>query len=159
MLTPVTIMTVDRFPRHNTGAMVKEIKEFVFDDAAIIASCLKQWGLETGMIGTSLGNDPRGHRLALHMKELGIHGDVRLQRDLLGEAVIERGTDAAGIDDLAGELRQLRRGGQAVTGDARLIVDDGDFPTDEAVEQSGFPHIRATYDCNSGHGASVPEIS
>lgn len=77
MLTPVTIMTVDRFPRHNTGAMVKEIKEFVFDDAAIIASCLKQWGLETGMIGTSLGNDPRGHRLALHLKELGIQGDVR----------------------------------------------------------------------------------
>ena len=81
MLTPVTIMTVDRFPRHNTGAMVKEIKEFVFDDAAIIASCLKQWGLETGMIGTALGNDPRGHRLALHLKELGIHGDVRFTNE------------------------------------------------------------------------------
>ncbi|MFZ5858716.1 MAG: carbohydrate kinase family protein [Chloroflexota bacterium] len=77
MLTPVTIMTVDRFPRHNTGAMVKEIKEFVFDDAAIIASCLRQWGMETGMIGTALGNDPRGHRLALHLKELGVQGDVR----------------------------------------------------------------------------------
>lgn len=81
MLTPVTIMTVDRFPRHNTGAMVKEIKEFVFDDAAIIASCLKQWDMETGMIGTALGNDPRGHRLALHLKELGIHGDVRFTND------------------------------------------------------------------------------
>ncbi len=81
MLTPVTIMTVDRFPRHNTGAMVKEIKEFVFDDAAIIASCLRQWGLETGMIGTALGNDPRGHRLALHLKELGVHGDVRFTND------------------------------------------------------------------------------
>ena len=77
MLTPVTIMTVDRFPRHNTGAKVKEIKEFVFDDAAIIASCLRQWGVDTGMIGTALGNDPRGHRLALHLKDLGVQGEVR----------------------------------------------------------------------------------
>lgn len=77
MLTPVTIMTVDRFPRHNTGAMVKEIKEFVFDDAAIIACCLRQWGVDSGMIGTSLGNDPRGHRLALELKQRGIQGDVR----------------------------------------------------------------------------------
>ena len=61
MLTPVAIMTVDRFPRQNTGAMVKEIKEFVFDDAAIIAGCLSQWGVSTGMIGTSVGDDPRGH--------------------------------------------------------------------------------------------------
>ncbi len=77
MLTPVTIMTVDRFPRHNTGAMVKEIKDFVFDDAAIIACCLRQWGVETGMIGTALGNDPRGHRLALELRERGVQGDVR----------------------------------------------------------------------------------
>ncbi|MEW5938248.1 MAG: carbohydrate kinase family protein [Chloroflexota bacterium] len=81
MLTPVTIMTVERFPRHNTGAMVKEIKEFVFDDAAIIACCLAQWGMDTGMIGTALGNDIRGHRLALHLKELGIRGDVRFTND------------------------------------------------------------------------------
>jgi sugar/nucleoside kinase (ribokinase family) len=70
-------MTVDRFPRHNTGAMVKEIKEFVFDDAAIIACCLRQWGAETGMIGTALGNDPRGHGLALQLKDRGVRGDVR----------------------------------------------------------------------------------
>ncbi len=77
MLTPVTIMTVDRFPRHNTGAMVKEIKDFVFDDAAIIACCLRQWGVEAGMIGTALGNDPRGHALALQLKARGVQGDVR----------------------------------------------------------------------------------
>src|SRR3972149_5869727 len=77
MLTPVTIMTVDRFPRHNTGAMVKEIKEFVFDDAAIIACCLRQWGMDSGMIGTALGNDPRGHSLALQLKARGVQGDVR----------------------------------------------------------------------------------
>lgn len=81
MLTPVTIMTVDRFPRHNTGAMVKEIKEFVFDDAAIIACCLRQWGVETGMIGTALGNDPRGHRLALELKQRGVQCDVRFTNE------------------------------------------------------------------------------
>jgi ribokinase len=81
MLTPVTIMTVDRFPRHNTGAMVKEIKEFVFDDAAIIACCLAQWDVETGMIGTALGNDPRGHSLALQLKDRGVRGDVRFTND------------------------------------------------------------------------------
>ena len=77
MLTSVTIMTVDRFPRHNTGAMVKEVKEFVFDDAAIIACCLRQWGVDTGMIGTAVGDDPRGHALAAQFKERRVQGEVR----------------------------------------------------------------------------------
>ena len=77
MLTAVTVMTVDRFPRHNTGAMVKEVKDFVFDDAAIIACCLRQWGVDTGMIGTALGDDARGHALARQLKERGVQGEVR----------------------------------------------------------------------------------
>ena len=77
MLTPVTIMTVDRFPRHNTGAKVKEIKDFVFDDAAIIACILSQWGVDTGMIGTAVGDDTRGHALAQQLKERGVQGEVR----------------------------------------------------------------------------------
>jgi ribokinase len=77
MLTAVTVMTVDRFPRHNTGAMVKEVKDFVFDDAAIIACCLRQWGVEAGMIGTAVGDDPRGHALARQLKERGVQGEVR----------------------------------------------------------------------------------
>lgn len=80
MLTPVAIMTVDRFPRHNTGAMVKEIKEFVFDDAAIIAGCLSQWGVSTGMIGTAVGDDPRGHALARQLENLGVQSDVRFTK-------------------------------------------------------------------------------
>jgi ribokinase len=77
MLTAVTVLTVDRFPRHNTGAMVKEVKDFVFDDAAIIACCLRQWGVETGMIGTALGNDARGRALAQQLHERGVQGEVR----------------------------------------------------------------------------------
>ena len=50
MLTPVTIMVLDRLPRQH-GALVREFSEFVFDDAAIIACALRQWGVLTGMIG------------------------------------------------------------------------------------------------------------
>ncbi len=37
MLTPVAIMVVEQLPEHNTGALVKEVSEFIFDDAAIVA--------------------------------------------------------------------------------------------------------------------------
>ncbi len=77
MLTPVAIMTVDRLPPRNTGALVKEIREFIFDDAAIVAGCLSQWGVKAGMIGTAVGDDPRGHALADLMKRLGVEGEVR----------------------------------------------------------------------------------
>ncbi len=53
MLTPATIMVVEQLPAYNTGALVKEISEFIFDDAAIIACLLRQWEIPTAMIGTS----------------------------------------------------------------------------------------------------------
>lgn len=80
------------------------------------------------------------------------NGDIDLKRDLFGEAIIERGADAAGIDNFAGKFRDLRWRGEAVTSDARLVVDNGDFPSDKTIEQSRFPHIRATNDSNSRHG-------
>ena len=82
MLTPVTIMVLDRLPRHNTGALVREFSEFVFDDAAIIACVLRQWGVPTGMIGTAVGDDPRGHALANQLEEWGVQGKVRLSKEL-----------------------------------------------------------------------------
>jgi len=82
MLTPVTIMVLDRLPRHNTGALVREFSEFVFDDAAIIACVLRQWGVPTGMIGTAVGDDPRGHALADQLEEWGVQGKVRFSKHL-----------------------------------------------------------------------------
>ena len=82
MLTPVTIMVLDRLPRHNTGALVREFSEFVFDDAAIIACVLRQWGVPTGMIGTAVGDDPRGHALANQLEEWGVQGKVRLSKEI-----------------------------------------------------------------------------
>jgi len=81
MLTPVTIMVLDKLPKHNTGALVREFSEFVFDDAAIIACLLRQWGVPTGMIGTTLGDDPRGHILADQLKEWGVQGKVRFSTE------------------------------------------------------------------------------
>ena len=77
MLTPVAIMVVGQLPDHNTGALVKEVSEFVFDDAAIIACLLRQWELPTAMIGTAVGDDPRGHLLAQQLEAWGVQGEVR----------------------------------------------------------------------------------
>jgi sugar/nucleoside kinase (ribokinase family) len=81
MLTPVSILVVEQLPAHNTGALVKEVSEFIFDDAAIIACLLRQWDVPTAMIGTALGDDFRGHNLARQMEEWGIQGEVRFSKD------------------------------------------------------------------------------
>jgi ribokinase len=82
MLTPVTIMVLDKLPKHNTGALVREFSEFVFDDAAIVACLLRQWGVPTGMIGTTVGDDPRGHALADQLEEWGVQGRVRFSKSI-----------------------------------------------------------------------------
>ena len=82
MLTPVAIMVVEQLPEHNTGALVKEVSEFVFDDAAIIACLLRQWGVPTAMIGTAVGDDPRGHLLAQQLEAWGVQGEVRHSKEI-----------------------------------------------------------------------------
>jgi sugar/nucleoside kinase (ribokinase family) len=81
MLTPVEIMVLENLPKHNTGAIVKEVNEFVFDDAAIVACLLRQWDVASGMIGTAVGDDPRGHALAKQLKEWGVQGKVRFTKE------------------------------------------------------------------------------
>jgi sugar/nucleoside kinase (ribokinase family) len=82
MLTPVAIMVVEQLPEHNTGALVKEVSEFVFDDAAIIACLLRQWDVPSAIIGTAVGDDPRGHILADQLKTWGVQGEVRHSREI-----------------------------------------------------------------------------
>ncbi len=81
MLTPVAIMVLEKLPKHNTGAIVTEVNEFVFDDAAIVACLLSQWDVPSGMIGTAVGDDPRGHLLANQLKEWGVQGKVRFTNE------------------------------------------------------------------------------
>jgi sugar/nucleoside kinase (ribokinase family) len=81
MLTPVVIAVVDQLPEHNTGAVIKEVSEFIFDDAAIVACLLRQWGMPSAIIGSAVGDDPRGHRLANQLQEWGVQSDVRFTRE------------------------------------------------------------------------------
>jgi ribokinase/sulfofructose kinase len=82
MLTPVAILVVDELPAHNTGALIREISEFVFDDAAIVACLLRQWGVSTGIIGTAVGDDARGRALAKKLSDWDVQGEVRLADDI-----------------------------------------------------------------------------
>jgi sugar/nucleoside kinase (ribokinase family) len=82
MLTDVAILVVEQLPEHNTGALIKDVSDFVFDDAAIIACLLRQWDMSTGMIGTAVGDDTRGRNLAQRLKEWGVEGEVRFSPDI-----------------------------------------------------------------------------
>ena len=85
----------------------------------------------------------------------GLHRDVRLDGDLLVEAVVKRRADAAGVDQSAGMCGQRAGRGDAVPGDARLVVDDGDFPAGKAVEEGGLPDVRAADDGDGGHDFEI----
>jgi sugar/nucleoside kinase (ribokinase family) len=80
MLTPVYIMALDRLPKHNTGAIVHEVSEFIYDDAAIIACLLRQWNVPSAMIGTAVGDDLHGHEVARKLQEWGVSGKVRFTK-------------------------------------------------------------------------------
>jgi sugar/nucleoside kinase (ribokinase family) len=82
MLTSVAILVVEQLPEHNCGALIKEVSDFVFDDAAIVACILRQWDVPAGMIGTAVGDDNRGHNLAQQLKEWGVQGEVRFSKDI-----------------------------------------------------------------------------
>jgi sugar/nucleoside kinase (ribokinase family) len=82
MLTQVEILVVDQLPEHNTGALIKDVTEFIFDDAAIVACLLRQWGVRSGLIGTAVGDDARGHNLARQLTEWGVLGEVRFSPDI-----------------------------------------------------------------------------
>ena len=81
MLTHVSIMVLDKMPRRNTGAIVQEVNDFVFDDAAIVACLLRQWDVPSGMIGTAVGDDLRGHALAEQLRNWGVQGEVRFTKE------------------------------------------------------------------------------
>jgi sugar/nucleoside kinase (ribokinase family) len=80
MLTPVYIMALDKLPKHNTGAIVNQVSEYVYDDAAIIACNLRQWNVPTAMIGTAVGDDLLGHHVADTLANMGVQGKVRFTK-------------------------------------------------------------------------------
>lgn len=82
MVTPAVVLIVDQFPEHNTGAVIKEVGDFISDDAAIVACILRGWEVRSGLIGSTLGNDRRGRRVVRQLKKLGVLGRVPLSGQL-----------------------------------------------------------------------------
>ena len=82
MVTPAVVMVVDELPSYNTGAPVKQVCEFISDDAAIVAALLRGWDVRSGLIGTSVGNDAAGRKVVRQLKAMGITGRIRLSRRL-----------------------------------------------------------------------------
>ena len=80
MLTPVYIMSLEKLPKLNTGAIVHEVSDYVYDDAAIIACNLSQWGIPSGMIGTAVGDDMLGHYVRDRLNEFGVQSQVRFTK-------------------------------------------------------------------------------
>ena len=54
--------------------------------------------------------------------------------------------DAAGVHEREGAPVPLGLGADAVARDAGLVVDDGDAPSDDAVEQRGLADVGAADD-------------
>ncbi len=82
MILPALVFIVDQFPEHNTGAYIQHIREFISDDAAIVASLLSRWRVKSALIGTTLGDDARGRAAARKLKQLGVLGKVRLSKSV-----------------------------------------------------------------------------
>ncbi len=82
MIIPAVVMTVDALPAHNTGVQAKAVREFISDDAAIVATLLRGWDVRSGLIGTALGDDDAGRKAVQQLKRLGVLGHIRLSPDI-----------------------------------------------------------------------------
>jgi hypothetical protein len=60
--------------------------------------------------------------------------------------------DSARIDQLEEPGVVLHKVGDAVAGDAGLVIDDGDAPSRQPIEQARFSHIGTTDDDDLGDG-------
>ena len=80
----------------------------------------------------------------------GINGDFHLfergfDDDIFGFFAAQQ-ADAAGVHERERFSVPLGLHAHAIARDAGLVMDDGDAPLDDAVEQRGFPDVRAADD-------------
>ena len=82
----------------------------------------------------------------------GVDGDFHLLERGLGDDVLgfltAQQADAAGVHERVDAPLPFGLDAHTVARDARLIMDDGDAPLDNTVEQRGFPDVWAAYDGN-----------
>lgn len=81
-VVPAYVITVDALPEYNTGGLIRQVDEFISDDAAIVACLLRGWSMATGLIGTTLGADARGRKVVRQLKRMGMLGDFRLSKSV-----------------------------------------------------------------------------
>jgi hypothetical protein len=65
-----------------------------------------------------------------------LHGDVRLNSDLLFKSIVDVAANTASVDESARDLRGLGWRSDAISGDAGLVVDNGDLPPGKAIKES-----------------------
>ena len=82
MITPARVLTVERLPAWNTGAVWREGAEFISDDAAIVAGLLAGWGVPVELAGTALGDDDAGWRTVAALRDMGVSGKFVLRADV-----------------------------------------------------------------------------
>ena len=82
IVSPAEVSTVDRMPEWNTGATWSGRADYISEDAAIVATSLKQWGLNVGLVANRLGDDPSGHNVLDELMTLGITGHFELDTTL-----------------------------------------------------------------------------
>ena len=78
MISTATVVVADHLPEPNTGVDWQEVSELIDDDAVLIVTILREWGIRTGLIGTTLGDDVNGRRIVQALQKLGIAGEVRI---------------------------------------------------------------------------------
>lgn len=81
-VVPAYVLIVDEFPEHNAGAVIKQVAEFISDDAAIVACLLRGWNVRSGLIGSALGADERGRKVVRELEELGVVNKLRVSKSI-----------------------------------------------------------------------------
>lgn len=85
MLCSCYLLVVDAPPVHNAGVKIKEAVESYGDDAAVVASLLADWGVSAGFIGTTLGDDDAGRKVAQQISESDVQAEIRVSKGISTE--------------------------------------------------------------------------
>ena len=77
-------------------------------------------------------------------------GDVRLGPDLVGEAVVENGSDPARVAEFVGDGGLFYLDGDAVARHPGLVVNDGDAASGKTIENSRLADVGTADDGEAG---------
>jgi sugar/nucleoside kinase (ribokinase family) len=72
-----TVISTNEYPSPNRGSSVNFRTSYVFQDAAIVAMLLATSGVRTDFIGTAVGDDEAGKKIASQLEASGVRQDTR----------------------------------------------------------------------------------